>query len=363
MLVVLFSLFVSRWTVSAQSPNALTLTALSSRLITPRSVHTATLLPDGTVLIAGGMTDGEQFLDSAELFDPMTGTFSATGKLTVKRSTHAAILLKTGKVLLMGGYGQGRLASAELYDPATKTFSSAGTMNSPREGFTATLLVDGQVLIAGGYGSSYRESLDTAELYDPQTGKFTVVGSMKSARASFTATLLENGRVLVAGGRSGSGLVFSAELYDPAMKTFAVTGDLTTARHKHAAAKLPNGDVLIVGGATIESSGVEGQFNSTEIYSAVTGKFTPAPAMHEARYKLLEAVTALPDGRIVIAGAGRSVEVYDQAQGNFVALAGTLDAELFYSTATRLKNGAVFITGGYDNRLRATNAAWIVQPE
>lgn len=140
---------------------------LPGKLHISRSVHSATLLPDGTVLIAGGMTNGEQFLDSAEIFDPSTNTFYPTGSLTVPRSTHAAILLHTGKVLVMGGYGQGRLSSTDLYDPATRTFSPAGTMNAPREGFTATLLTTGQLLIAGGYGSTYRESLDSAEVYDP----------------------------------------------------------------------------------------------------------------------------------------------------------------------------------------------------
>ncbi|MBL8157112.1 MAG: hypothetical protein JNM70_23265, partial [Anaerolineae bacterium] len=149
---ILLFLFLLTFSRPARAGNTDTLQILSATLHTPRSVHTATLLPDGTVLIAGGMTDNERFLDDAELFDPVTGAFSVVGQMMEPRSTHAAILLDTGKVLLVGGYGQGRLASAELYDPDTKTFSFAGTMNAPREGFTATLLNNGQVLIAGGYG-------------------------------------------------------------------------------------------------------------------------------------------------------------------------------------------------------------------
>lgn len=343
------------------APGSVTL--LAKVMNTPRSTHSATLLPDGTVLIAAGMSGDEQYLDSAEIYDPSTGIFTPTGRMTAKRTTHFAILLKNGKVLIMGGYGDGRLASTELYDPASKVFIAAGVMTVPREGFAATLLNDGQVLVAGGYGNSYRESLDTAELYNPQTNTFTLVGKMNYSRAAFTATLLNNGHVLVAGGRSGNELVASAELYDPATKTFTIVGNLNKARFKHAAARLANSDVLIVGGSTIEESVVEGQFDSAELYDAKLNKFVSISPMHEARYKFIDAVTSLKDGRILIAGAGQSVEVYDPARQTFDIAKGTLSAELFGSTVTRLSNGAVLIAGGYDYRIRSTDKAWLYQPE
>jgi hypothetical protein len=128
-----------------------------------RTAHTATLLPDGEVLITGGDS-----LGSAELYDPATGTFSATGSMTAVRSFHRATLLDNGQVLIDGGVGAGTLASAELYDPATGTFSATGSMTAARAVHTATLLDNGQVLVTGGEpGGAGAASLASAELYLP----------------------------------------------------------------------------------------------------------------------------------------------------------------------------------------------------
>jgi hypothetical protein len=106
-------------------------------MTTARLFHTATLLPDGTVLIAGGAGV------SAELYDPLIGRFTTTGNMHAPRSQHTATLLPNGTVLIAGG--DGTPASAELYDPSTGTFSNTGSMNAPRSGHTATLLSDGHV--------------------------------------------------------------------------------------------------------------------------------------------------------------------------------------------------------------------------
>ena len=218
-----------------------------------RASHTATLLANGMVLLAGGSSGGGTA--TAELYDPITGTYTPTGSMVVKRYEHEAALLPDGKVLIAGGYddtlpgGPDSLASAELYDPATGTFTATSSMSVERSRPTATLLPNGKVLIAGGVhytGGGAGVALNSGEVYNPATGSFTLVGNiMSNGRGGSTATLLPNGMVLVTGGPQG---VSSASLYDPATNYFASTGSMTIDRAIHTATLLANGKVLITGG-------------------------------------------------------------------------------------------------------------------
>jgi N-acetylneuraminic acid mutarotase len=124
-------------------------------LHTARWSHTATLLPNGEVLVSGGETlgpNGRISFASAELYDLATGTWTITGSMSQSRFDHTATLLQSGQVLVAGentGVFVG-LASAELYNPSTSTWTTTGSMTTVRRGHTMTLLQNGQVLVAGG---------------------------------------------------------------------------------------------------------------------------------------------------------------------------------------------------------------------
>ncbi len=215
----------------------------------PRDSHTATMLRDGRVLVAGGEGQGSSkgALSSAELYDPATGTWSPTGSLGQAREQHTAALLPDGRVLVAGGEGIGgdALFSAELYDPVTGTWSPTGSMSQARNAYAAAQLTDGRVLAVGGVDG--KKVLATAELYDPATGTWAMTGSLRQARDFHTATLLTSGRVLVAGGTDGRDL-FASELYDPATGIWSQVGSLEQTREQHTATLLSDGRVLVAGG-------------------------------------------------------------------------------------------------------------------
>jgi hypothetical protein len=224
------------------------------------------LLSDGRVLVAGGNDTA-----SAEIYDPVTGTWTTTGSLNTARYFHRAALLPNGKVLVAGGFSfngtRGHsLASAELYDPATGVWSFTGDLSGPRQDQIFVLLPTGKVLAAGGDNTG--AFLATSELYDPTTGSWSATGSLTAARACGTV-LLPNGQVLAAGG-DAPGAIASAELYDSASGTWSVTASLATARVAPLTL-LPNGEVLVSGGIGASFGSVA----NVEIYDVGLG-FTSA---------------------------------------------------------------------------------------
>jgi hypothetical protein len=343
-------------------------------MTTPRYGATATLLKNGKVLIAGG-TDGRpegfagtNYLASADLYDPQTGTFTPTGSMPTGRIWHTATLLADGRVLIAGGTdgigGDGYwhpLASAYAYDPAVGTFSVTGSMTIAKWRHSATLLTDGEVLIAGGdYDLSYRSLLSvSAELYDPRTGVFSPTGDMADGRISPTATRLSDGRVLVAGGAGHQGcgidcpgqLKASAELYDPKSGSFSRTGSMSTGRWFRTATLLSDGRVLMTGGdaGAYASDTIAGPIPDAEIYDPTAGTFRGTGSMATARTR--HTATLLPNGRVLVVGgidgdsALASAEMYDPTAGTFTS-AGSMSEARDDATATLLPDGRVLICGG-----------------
>ena len=218
-----------------------------------RVYHTSLPLSGGRVLILGGATA------SVEIFDVQSSTFSQVSPLSTVREWASVTLLPNGLVLVAGGEDPAvALNTAEVFDPATSTWSTvSGTMSSARSMHSATLLLDGRVLIAGGDNDS-SQSLATAELYNPNSNSFDpLVGLMTAARRHHAATLLPDGRVLISGGSAGVSPVTrldSACLFDPATNTFGRTGSMSAARNRHTATLLPDGTVLGVGGIAADQS-------------------------------------------------------------------------------------------------------------
>jgi hypothetical protein len=336
-----------------------------ARMSSPRAVQSSTRLWDGTVLIAGGCSDpgcelGSAAGSTAEVFDPTTETFSAVGDLGGFRDDHSAILLGDGRVLLAGGWGpEGVLESTELYEPGSRTFSAGPSMTTPRAGFTAVPLADGRILLAGGFLDN-APTTAAADLFDPSRDAITRTGSLREPRGAYAAARLPDGRVLIAGGLSNGGVVASAETYDPRTGAFERTGAMDVPRYKSAAVTLADGTVMVIGGA----ADVEGTrlYATTEIYDPERGTFSPGPKMRWPRYKLAGSVVSLPDGSILVAGGAAGAERFNPNLDRFEEVPGDLQGVRLFLASAITGRQSVLLTGGYDDQIVPTDQAWLYRP-
>jgi hypothetical protein len=320
-----------------------------------RAEHTATLLPSGKVLLAGGAPDQSGVItNGAELYDPVSGTTTDTGSMVLPRSRHLATLLPNGKVLVVCGQPGGNTNSAELFDPGSGTWTLTPPMPI-QSCITTTLLTNGLVLATLGLIDS--NSIGSA-IYNFKSNAWSLASPPALPRLSYTATLLRDGRVLMAGGQTLIDGLPSAvtEIYDPASDTWTNTQSMTDAREYHAAILLPNGKVLVAGG-----SGYGGYLASAELYDPVTGTWTTTGSLQTPREN--PTLTLLPNGK-VLAAAGvvdtggslfftypiytNSTEIYDPINGTWSPGAPLATARGEH-TATLLPNGNVFIAGGRTN--------------
>lgn len=308
-----------------------------------RTNHTATLLANGEVLVAGGNNNTTGYLSSAEIYDPSKGKWTPTGSMTVPREGHDAVLLSNGQVLVAGGIndttgGCSTLASAELYNPSTGAWTATGSMTTGRYSFVLVALTNGQVLAAGGTNCG-GGGLTSAELYNPSTGMWTPTGSMTIGNETNWAVLLQNGEVFV----------LNDNIYHPSTGTWTTTSSDPIAAHAPVVL-LPNGSVYT--GGTIQGD---------SIYNPSTNQWTnfPPPPCTTLHQSCESAGALLPTGKVLVAGGPTFVNAKPYPIEETNGLAGLFDPSTLTwastgsmsksrlgETMTVLLNGQALVAGG-----------------
>ncbi|MGF6597258.1 N-acetylneuraminic acid mutarotase [Paraburkholderia sp. GAS448] len=344
----LFTVVAANSAGQVQTTLTLTVTAAGTwtpgdSLNTPRVTHTASLRPDGTVLVAAGFGSA-RVLSSVES-RTVAGIWLNAQSMATSRFLHTSTTLQDGRVLVVGGAGSNgsALNTVEIFDTQ---WSAAAPTTTAHQSHTATLLNDGRVLIAGGFDTSGKPTA-VAEAYNPGTDAWTPVASMNTARADHTATLLADGRVLVSGGENSVGKLASAEVYDPTANTWTPAPDMSLARAFHTASLLADGSVLVAGGG-VGDAGLA--TNEVELFNPQTLSWQPMPPMTTRRDS--HTATVLPNGQVVVAGGSgvntaplASVEIFDPASGQWLAAASMANSRAAH-TATLLPDGRLLVVGG-----------------
>jgi hypothetical protein len=324
-------------------------------LATARRSHTATKLNNGSVLVVGGVLDGNPsstILSTAELISPANSTSSTQNSLTTARYLHTSTLLQDGSVLVAGGNSGSATATAERYNElGDNQWHSSNSMTGARYNHTATFLDDGsgKVLVVGGVSGN--SSLASAEIFDPAANSWATTTDIPYARDSQTATSFGDGtgRVLVVGGIDSGTVSNDAEIYDPNdPAVWSSAGTLSTARYDHTATLLPNGNILVVGGRSSPTGSAA--LATAEIYDPATGQWATAGSLQTARYG--HTATLRNDGTVLISGGIGSVpvgtsELFDGITGKWLtSVPQTMPQARKDFTATVRDDGTVLVVGG-----------------
>jgi hypothetical protein len=340
----------------------------------PRAHHTATVMQDGRVLIAGGTRNPDEHLNDTEILDPASGTITISAPLLTPRHDFTATALLDGRVLVVGGYNarDGWLDDAEIYDPETDSWSSAPPIFPHGVHHSATRLQDGRVLVVGGcIGSGV--CTEKTEIFDPAMDAWIETAPLETERASQAAVLLKDGRVLLVGGDNGSGDpgLGDALLYDAVTDTWMPTTEMTQQRIFPQVALLKDGRVLAAGGANIDSSALA--LRSTEIYDPAADAWIAAAPMTQPRYAF--ALQALPGGQVIAVGGTRTygsfqdagsfigeIELYNLEEDRWYVAASLPQPEAFIA-AVLLPDSRLWITGGQSGQNAAIFWAdtWLIE--
>ena len=325
-----------------------------------RAAHTATLLPDGGLLVAGGCVVDGCSTATAESMIVTGEQVDATSDMTQSRDAHTATLLPDGSVFIAGGFpaeGEKPLASTERFDPSSSEWSPAAELDLGRGGHAAALLGDGRVLIAGGWIdlSTYTAS---TELYDPASDTLAPGPELPVALDGIAAVPLADGRALITGGQAERGVATDTAIVVSADGSSATEiRPLGAARFKHTMVVLPDDRVLVIGGTSDDVQ----LLTSTELFDPASLTFTPGPQLRSGRYKLGGGAAVLGDGRVAVWGGGPGVELLDVAAGTSSAFPGAPHGVASFGTATATDGRVTFI-GGYDEQIRLVET-FLVLPE
>jgi len=344
-------------------------------------LHTATLLQDGRVLVAGGTNGQGAATASCELFDPTSNRWIRAASMGSARAAHSATLLSDGSVLVAGGeaglnvFPVEILASAEIYHPASNSWTVAASMHVPRRSQVATRLHDGRVLVIGGTTVASGSPLpaaqqEQAEVYDPKRDRWSLAGTGLPALSDQAATLMPNGTVLVTGGSTDSGFASAgAEVFDPATNRWQpTTWPMATPRYGHTASLLPDGRVLLVGGRTSQPQ-ISGAFDYPNNTLLTTSEIFDVRGNIGVRVgyskipRLGHTATLLRTGHVLVVGSAYSsnadAQVLDPANTEQWLSTG-LRMDRYFHTATTLDDGRVLIAGGFG--VGSPMTAWIFSP-
>lgn len=328
-----------------------------------RAAHTATLLNDGSVLIVGGFQGDESELAGVEIFDATQQKFRALDEAHsaghTRRQSHTASLLSDGRVFVAGGYGNGRcLDSTEIFDITTQTFSKGAILRTPRCDHTAVNLGDGRIALIGGLGADWT-FLDSVEIFDPKTNSLHYAGRLTVPRTGHVSVLLADGRIFIAGGATGRQstrrVYASTELFDPSTGRSLPAATMSIPRAKLDGVLLADGRVLMTGGA--DERDARGKYDSAEIYDPTHNAFAAAATMKLSRYKHRGSSVVLRNGWVLIGGGARQPEVYNPDTNVFTLVPVESPLNGSFSAVTLLPGRGVLITGGYNNPAVTTNGA------